>query len=174
MKELNIKVDDPRDLTLTGGLPFFGTPLSNYSLHAIVNTVETIRKDPNLKVMVIANGGFNTKQSVGIYGKNPPKIPWGDRDDSDLQEMILNDILPEPVQAAYGKLVVDGYSIFYERTGEAKRGIVVGTFEDGNRALAFIDKPELISIFETQEVVGKTCIVQFNSKIERNFIVSVE
>ncbi|MFW9895218.1 MAG: hypothetical protein ACFFD7_05375 [Candidatus Thorarchaeota archaeon] len=174
MKELDLGDNDHRDLTLTGGLPFFGTPLSNYSLHAIINTVESIRKDPTLKVMVIANGVFNTKQSVGIYGKNAPMIPWGDRNDSELQEMILRDILPEPVREANGKLVVDGYSIFYERTGEAKRGVVVGTFENGNRTLAFIDRPELISIFETQEVVGKICVVQFNSKIERNFIVSVE
>ncbi|MFW9825104.1 MAG: hypothetical protein ACFFE4_19340, partial [Candidatus Thorarchaeota archaeon] len=72
------------------------------------------------------------------------------------------------------KLIVDGYSILYERTGEAKRGIVVGTFENGKRTLACILKPELLSIFETQELVGKTCIVQYNSKIERNFIISVE
>ncbi|GAG77354.1 unnamed protein product, partial [marine sediment metagenome] len=102
MKELGIKEDDPRDLTLTGGLPFFGTPLSNYSLHAIINTVESIRTNPSLRVMVIANGGFNTKQSIGIYGTKPPIIPWGVRDDSKTQESILKKILPEPVEKANG------------------------------------------------------------------------
>ncbi|GAH08474.1 unnamed protein product, partial [marine sediment metagenome] len=66
MNEIGIKEDDSRDLTLTGGLPFFGTPLSNYSLHAVINTVDSIRSNPSLKVMIIANGGLNTKQSIGI------------------------------------------------------------------------------------------------------------
>jgi acetyl-CoA C-acetyltransferase len=174
MNELGIKEDDTRDLTLTGGLPFFGTPLSNYSLHAIINTVETIRTNPSLRVMVIANGGFNTKQSIGIYGTKPPMIQWGVRDDSKIQQSILNKILPEPVEKASGKLFVNGYSIFYERSGQPKRGVVIGTLENGRRCVAFVTKPDLLLELETQEMVGKTCTVQYDSKIERNTIISIE
>lgn len=174
MGELGIKDDDPRDLTLTGGLPFFGTPLSNYSLHAIINTVESIRANPSLKVMVTANGGYNTKQSIGIYGTEPPKIQWGVRDDSKIQDSILNEILPEPVEKANGKLIVDGYTVIYERTGQPKKGLVIGTLENGSRSIAFVIKPELIHTLLTQEIVGKTCIVQYDSKIERNIIRSIE
>ncbi|MFX0080730.1 MAG: hypothetical protein ACFE94_03160 [Candidatus Hodarchaeota archaeon] len=174
MKELGIEEDDPRDLTLTGGLPFFGTPLSNYSLHAIVNTVESIRANPSLKVMVIANGGYNTKQSIGIYGKTPPMIQWGVRDDSEIQESILKKILPEPVEKANGKIIIDGYSIIYKRTGEFYRGVVIGTLDNGRRSIAFVIKPELLKTFETQEIVGKTCIVQYYSAIKRNTIISIE
>jgi acetyl-CoA C-acetyltransferase len=174
MNELGIKEDDPRDLTLTGGLPFFGTPLSNYSLHAIINTVESIRANPSLKVMVIANGGFNTKQSIGIYGTKPPMIQWGVRDDSKIQESILEKILPEPVEKMDGKLIVDGYSIIYERSGRAKRGIVIGTLENGRRSIAIVTKPELLLSLETQEIVGKTCMAQYDPNIERNTIISLE
>ena len=174
MKELGIKDDDPRDLTLTGGLPFFGTPLSNYSLHAIINTVESIRGDPSLKIMVIANGGYNSKQSVGIYGTKPPKIQWGIRDDSKIQDSILEKTLAEPVVKANGKLVVDGYTVIYERTGPPKKGVVIGSLENGSRSIAYVIKPELLHTFETQEIVGKTCIVQYDSNIERNTILSVE
>ena len=38
MKEIGIKDDDPRPLTVTGGLPFFGGPGNNYSMHAIVSS----------------------------------------------------------------------------------------------------------------------------------------
>ena len=44
--------------------------------------------------MIIANGGYNTKQSIGIYGNSPPKEEWGNRDDSKIQESILKKILP--------------------------------------------------------------------------------
>jgi acetyl-CoA C-acetyltransferase len=174
MDELGVKDDDPRDLTLTGGLPFFGTPLSNYSLHAIINTVEAIRAKSSLKVMIIANGGFNTKQSIGIYGTKPPMIPWGVRDDSKIQDSILKKILPEPVEKANGKLIVDGYSILYERSGQLKRGVVIGTLENGRRSIAFVTKPELLLAFETQEMVGKICMVQYDSIIDRNTIISIE
>jgi len=174
MNELGIKDDDPRDLTLTGGLPFFGTPLSNYSLHAIINTVESIRANPSLKVMVIANGGFNTKQSIGIYGTKPPMIQWGVRDDSKIQDSILEKILPEPIEKANGKLIVDGYSIIYKRSGQPNRGVVIGTLENGSRSIAFVTKPELLLALETQEIVGKTCMVQYDSNIERNTIISIE
>ena len=36
---LGLGPDDPRGLTLTGGLPFFGGPGNNYSMHAIAETV---------------------------------------------------------------------------------------------------------------------------------------
>ncbi|MHA2392527.1 MAG: hypothetical protein ACXAEX_11345, partial [Promethearchaeota archaeon] len=174
-KELGIKEDDPRDLTVTGGLPFFGTPLSNYSLHAIINTVEKIRSDPSLKVMVIANGGYNTKQSIGIYGTEPPKVSWGVRDDSKMQQKIYEEALPEPVEKANGKLKVDGYSIYYHRTGEPVRGVIVGTLENGVRSVAIIDgKPDVFSMLETQELVGRTLEVQYDSTEDKNKVVSLE
>ena len=36
---LGIAGDDPRGLTLTGGLPYFGGPGNSYSLHGIAETV---------------------------------------------------------------------------------------------------------------------------------------
>ena len=36
---LGIAPDDPRGLTLTGGLPFFGGAGNNYSMHAIAEAV---------------------------------------------------------------------------------------------------------------------------------------
>ncbi|MFX1324845.1 MAG: hypothetical protein ACFE8N_07805 [Promethearchaeota archaeon] len=175
LKELGLNEDDPRDLTVTGGLPFFGTPLSNYSLHAVINTVEKIRANPSLKVMVIANGGYNTKQSVGIYGTLPPKISWGTRDDSKIQQSIYEEALPEPLEKANGKFKVDGYSIFYHRTGEPVRGVIIGTLENGIRSVAIIDgNPDVFSRLETQELVGKIVKVQYDPVECKNMVVSLD
>ena len=38
--------DDPRGLTLTGGLPYFGGPGNSYSLHGIAETVAQMRDRP--------------------------------------------------------------------------------------------------------------------------------
>lgn len=58
-------------LTVTGGLPFFGGAGNNYSMHAIVSMAEKLRAAPHDFGLVLANGGFLSKQAVGIYSAQP-------------------------------------------------------------------------------------------------------
>jgi len=171
IKELGIKKDDPRNLTITGGLPFHGGPLSAYSLQAIAKAVSLIRSDSSLRIMVLANGGYNSGESIGIYGSTPGKTPWEIRDDSKIQQSILDKALPKAVEKANGNLTIDAYTILYSRTGEIKRGIFVGTLENGLRTVA-ITREELpiLSTLETKEVVGKTFKVEYDSEMDRNIV----
>ena len=68
---LGLAVDDPRGLTLTGGLPFFGGPGNNYSMHAIAETVQRARQAPGSYGFVGANGGVMSKYSAGVYSTRP-------------------------------------------------------------------------------------------------------
>jgi acetyl-CoA C-acetyltransferase len=40
---VELATDDPRGLTVTGGLPYFGGPGNNYSMHAIAETLAQMR-----------------------------------------------------------------------------------------------------------------------------------
>jgi acetyl-CoA C-acetyltransferase len=71
---LGIDGDDPRGLTLTGGLPYFGDPGNSYSLHGIAETVSELREAPGQFGFVGANGGIMSKYSVGIYSTEP--VEW--------------------------------------------------------------------------------------------------
>lgn len=62
----------PCALTLTGGLPFFGGPGNNYSLHGIAEMVSALRRTPDAYGMVTANGGMLSKHAVGVYSARPP------------------------------------------------------------------------------------------------------
>ncbi|MFX1339604.1 MAG: hypothetical protein ACFFDK_13410, partial [Promethearchaeota archaeon] len=171
MNEIGISEEDPRDLTITGGLPYFGGPWSNYSIHAIITAVHLIREHPSKKIMIVANGGYNTKQSFGIYGNKPPVISWEDRDDKEIQKQILMNALPEPVKKASGHLTIEAYTIYYERNGTPKRGIVIGYLDDGNRTLARIeDEPERLEELENEELIGRTFKVQFDNESGVNLI----
>ena len=64
---------DPRPLTLTGGLPFFGGPGNNYSLHGIAEMAHTLRAAPGHLGLVLANGGWMTKEAAGVYSTEKPK-----------------------------------------------------------------------------------------------------
>src|SRR5437763_16931828 len=71
---LGLDPADPRGLTLTGGLPFFGGAGNNYSMHGIAETVQRARSAPGTFGFVGANGGMLRKYSVGVYSTTP--APW--------------------------------------------------------------------------------------------------
>lgn len=73
-----LSADDPRGLTMTGGLPFFGGAGNNYSMHAIAEAVAFARRHPGQLALVGANGGMMSKYSVGVYS-TAPAAPRPDR-----------------------------------------------------------------------------------------------
>jgi acetyl-CoA C-acetyltransferase len=160
---------DPRDLTLTGGLAYFGGPGNNYTLHAIAATVELIRRDRRLKAMITANGWYNSKHAIGIYGATPPDNPWENRDDTSIQKAITAAALPEPVEQADGLLTVEAVSTRYDVEGKPERATVIGRLPDGKRALADIqaDSRELAKMMKI-ELVGKTGVVRYDPIMGRN------
>jgi len=168
-RAVGIPEGDPRALSLTGGLSYFGGPGNNYSLHAIAAAVERVRRDRRLTAMITANGWYNSKHAVGIYGAAPPDNAWEDADYSSIQEAIREAALPEPVEQAEGLLTIEAFSTRYDTEGRPERATVIGTLPDGRRALAEIqaDSTELARLMEI-ELVGKTGAIRYDPFIGRN------
>ena len=70
-RHLGIAPDDPRPLTQTGGLGFFGGPGSNYALHGIAAMAETLASGRHASGLTTALGWFMHKYAVGIYATAP-------------------------------------------------------------------------------------------------------
>src|SRR5262249_55540381 len=83
---LGLDPQDPRGLTVTGGLPFFGGAGNNYSMHAIAETVQRARRAPGSYGLVGANGGIMSKYSAGVYSTVP--AGWTPDRSAELQEEI--------------------------------------------------------------------------------------
>ncbi|MGD1976278.1 MAG: acetyl-CoA acetyltransferase [Gammaproteobacteria bacterium] len=156
-KMIGLSADDPRPITITGGLPYFGGPGSNYSMHAIAEAAVRCREDRDRYVLVTANGWYCTKHSAGIYGGRPPGRSWSrtppDRFQAGLRLPAPLEIDPEPA----GMLVVDGYTVWHDREGQPDIGIVCGKTTDGKRAWAQTpagDADVLLAMM-TEEWVGK-------------------
>ena len=133
---LGLSPTDPRGLTVTGGLPFFGGAGNNYSMHAIASMVRALRADPGSLGFVGANGGFLSKYSVGVYGTEPrPFKPFSSKA---LQAQI--DAWPIPPMRAEpaGEGTVVTYTIDY--SGPEPRGMVIGVDAAGDRFAAMTDK----------------------------------
>jgi acetyl-CoA C-acetyltransferase len=168
-REIGIPDRDPRDLSVTGGLPFFGGPGNNYSMHAIAAVTDLIRKNRSRRAMVTANGWYLTKHAVGIYAGSSSGQPWSDRNDSPVQRAIDEEALPAPVEKAEGSLSVEAYVIRHDHAGRPLTGTVIGRLEDGRRTLAVIDAgPEELLQMEIIELVGKTGDIRHDPATGRN------
>ncbi|WP_164115705.1 acetyl-CoA acetyltransferase [Sphingorhabdus sp. Alg239-R122] len=117
-----------RQLTLTGGLPFFGGAGNNYSMHAIAEMVMKLRACPNDYGLIVANGGFLSKQAVGIYSARP-KPDWQPVSSSGIQAEI--DAM-QPVAKLEGNITADieSYTLSYKR-GRPDRAIISAVTENG-------------------------------------------
>jgi len=131
--ELGISVDDPRGLTLTGGLTLFGGPGNNYSLHGIAEMVAKLREKGSGSGLVNANGGYITKHAVGIYSTEPGAWDLSQR----LDPQPELDAMPHPEldTAPEGRGIIEGHCVRYEG-GEPALGIVVGKLDSGRRFVA--------------------------------------
>lgn len=134
-KELGIETTDPRGLTVTGGLPYFGGAGNNYVMHSIVTMMQKVRAKPGSFGLVTANGWFVTKHSCGIYSTTPTNGPWKREDPKTYQKVIDAEAHPRVVEAANGEGEVETYTAVTDRTGR-KFGIVIGRMADGARFLA--------------------------------------
>lgn len=126
---LGLKVDDPRRMTTTGGLPYFGGPGSNYSMHGIAAVVERVRDNPGSYGLVGANGGVLSKYSVGVYSTRP--TDWSATDMGQLQVQLDTEASAPTVLSADGLARIETYTVEYDRTGEPTMAVVIGRLSEG-------------------------------------------
>ncbi|WP_433598209.1 acetyl-CoA acetyltransferase [Nocardia sp. CA-135953] len=150
--DLGLTADDPRGLTVTGGLPFFGGAGNNYSMHAVAETVARLRTTPGTYGFVGANGGTLSKYSAAVYSTTP--TDWREDESRRLQEELNAVPSVETAVQADGPARIETYTVKYERSGPT--GIVVGRLDDGRRFLATVapQDTDLLALLTTGDPVG--------------------
>jgi acetyl-CoA C-acetyltransferase len=152
--EMGIAQDDPRGLTVTGGLPYFGGPGNNYVTHSIAQMMDEVRKAPGINGMVTANGNYVTKQSLGIYSTRPPETPFAPKDPAIYQAKIDAAKGPDVAEIADGAATVETYTVMHDRKGPVN-AIVIGRLADGRRFMANTpDDPALLAGLVEHDLLG--------------------
>ncbi|HEX3489416.1 MAG TPA: acetyl-CoA acetyltransferase [Streptosporangiaceae bacterium] len=157
---LGLAPDDPRGLTVTGGLPFFGGAGNNYSAHAIAETVQRVRRAPGSFGLVGANGGMMSKYSAGVYSTSPG--PWAPDRSAELQAEVDGWAPAAQAERADGRARIETFTVRHRRDG-GRTGIVVGRLEaDGRRFVARgeDDDEELLGLLETDQPAGERVLVR--------------
>jgi acetyl-CoA C-acetyltransferase len=159
-----LATDDPRGLTLTGGLPYFGGPGNSYSLHGIAETVNRMRCAPGAFGLVTANGGIMNKYSVGIYSTEG--APWAPDNSAQLRADVAARP-PTPVaEHAEGPATIETYTVRYD--WPVRTGIIVARLEsDRSRFLALCEDPELVALLCEGDPLGERITVSHNGETNR-------
>lgn len=154
-QELGISEDDPRGLTVTGGLPYFGGPGNNYVMHSIVTMAEKLRANPGKFGLCTGNGWYVTKHSAGIYSTKSVEGEWQREDPKSYQGEI--DSMPHPAveQKPQGRAKVETYTIITDRKGK-RFGLIVGRLDNGSRFLANTpDDDATLDRMMREEIIGR-------------------
>ncbi|RGP41220.1 Acetyl-CoA C-acetyltransferase [Altererythrobacter insulae] len=128
-----LSVDDPRGLTLTGGLPFFGGAGNNYSAHAICEAVERVRAERGSYALTGANGGWMSKYATGIYSTEAADWSGNDR----FSKVPMADNALTLSEVPFDSATVESYTINYSKSGSD--AVWIGRNADGERVVGNAD-----------------------------------
>jgi acetyl-CoA C-acetyltransferase len=134
--ELGLAEDDPRGLTVTGGLPYFGGPGNNYVTHSICEMMRRLRADPGAFGLVTANGNYVTKHAFGVYSTTPHQGSWRRQSPRVLQAEL--DALPKApfTETPSGRARIETYTVMHGKSWP-EFAVVFGRLDEtGQRFIA--------------------------------------
>jgi acetyl-CoA C-acetyltransferase len=149
----SLGIDLDAQLTRTGGLTFAGGPWNNYAMHAIATIVAELRRRPDDRALVWANGGYLTKHSFGVYCGRPPA--GGFRHDEPQREI---DALPARQLVdgeAAANATIEAYTVMFDRDGTPAEAIAACLVPDGRRTWARSDDLDTATALTDGEWVGR-------------------
>ncbi len=123
-RSLGLADDDPRPLTVTGGLGFAGGPVNNYPAHAIARMVEVLRADPAAYGCTTALGWYISKHATGIWSASPPEHGFRRVDSAASQARVDARPRREPAGLIEGDVTLEATSVAFERDGSPSLGIL--------------------------------------------------
>jgi acetyl-CoA C-acetyltransferase len=145
---------DPRPLTQTGGLRFFGGPGNNYTTHGIASMIDRLRAEPGVG-LVTGNGWYSTKHSLGIYSTTPPANAFR----SANPQPELNATPQTKLVDEYdGAGTLESFVVMHERDGSPAMGTVAVRVGDGARTWATTTDKDIIGWLESGEPVVGTAV----------------
>ena len=154
-RELGIAPDDPRSLTVTGGLGFAGGPVNNYPTHGIAQMTHALRADPNAFGLTTALGWYVTKHAAGVWSNRPPADGFRRVDPVATQARVDK----QPARATAGLLdgtaTIEATSVAFERDGNAVSATLTLLTDDGRRALGLTRDADLATAFTTEAWEGR-------------------
>ncbi len=161
-KMIGIKNDDPRPLTLTGGLGFFGGPGNNYSLHGVATLAEKISMGEKSNGLVTALGWFMHKHAAGVYGSKPLAGEFKNHDLIDQKNCFAGEKPVKIKDKVTGIGTIETYTVIYSTDHSPSYAVIYGKTLDNFRFIARTqNNKEIFKQFTTENMVGQKVNINF-------------
>ena len=128
--------DDPRGLTVTGGLAHHGGPGNSYSLHALANMTTRLRSGDGRTGFVSGLGMTATKHAICALSTDVERVQRSEGTATILELPESETHGPELAPRTSGPGTVETYTVQFGRDNRPERSFVVVRLADGRRTLA--------------------------------------
>ncbi|MGD9816685.1 MAG: acetyl-CoA acetyltransferase [Hyphomonadaceae bacterium] len=147
-----------KPMTVFGGLTFGGGPVGNYMSHAIASMTEALRARGR-HGLLFGNGGFATTSHSIVLSRDPALAAQGAHDPSVQADADAHrESAPRLLESYAGEAAIRTYTVFYDRDGAPKSGVIVAATPDNGLVLAYVarEDAELIAFLTdgAREPVG--------------------
>jgi acetyl-CoA C-acetyltransferase len=150
---LGLAENDPRGLTVTGGLPYAGGPGNGYTLHSAAALALRLRAEPGARGLVTGNGWYLTKHSASVLASAPRAGAVAPEAAAAPAEVPDETASTDPAE---GPARLETYTVLYDREGAPARGIAIGRTASGRRFVANTpDDRAFLEAFVAVENVGR-------------------
>ncbi len=164
-RTLALDADDPRPLTLTGGLGFFGGPGNNYSLHAIATLAKAIATGETENGLVTALGWFLHKHAAGVYSAVPADTDLGTHDLADRKDYLAGEEPVKITDRASGSGHIETYTVKFSREGQPETAVIYGRTATGFRFVAQTPaEPDVMNQLILENQVGRSVRLQYDDR----------
>ena len=157
---LGIGVDDPRPISVTGGLAYHGGPSSDYMGHSISHLVDRLRERPGDVGMVTGIGMHMTKHVAALWSVAPGPLHHVEPHHLEQRWDAPSDS-PEVavVTRGDGRGTVLAASVVYRGDGEPDHAVAICGLPDGTRCYARSDAAEVVVAVIDGAWVGATAVL---------------
>ena len=168
-KMIGISDSDPRPLTLTGGLGFFGGPGNNYSLHSVACLAQKISTGEKSNGLITALGWFMHKHAAGIYSSKPLTGKFKNHDVTDQKNSLVGEE-PVKIKEQYnGQGYIETYTIIYAHNHKPSMAVLYGKTPDNFRFIAVTrNNPEIVKQLTQNNMVGQKVNITFHASKSMN------
>ncbi|APW40279.1 acetyl-CoA acetyltransferase [Rhodoferax koreense] len=124
-------------MTSTGGLSFFGAPLSNYMTHAAAGLVHALRAAPGKTALLYGQGEYVTKHHALVMGTQPAPQGLPAQDYRvQAQADARRGAVPPLVLDYAGQAALETFTVIHGRDGRVAHGVVIARTPQGQRLMA--------------------------------------
>ena len=145
----SLKLDDIKDKTITGAMPFAGGPLNSYVLHSTIKLIEKLRENNGIGI-ITGVSGMMTKQSYALWSKDP-HVDFLYKDFTKDAEIVDQPIELSDFKDGEGKII--GYTIINKENID-KVIMFINTTDNKRKLITSSDKT-IIKLMEKNEWIGK-------------------